>query len=152
MNKKHFYAAVILASLLVAGLLPVLAQLPPELKVAIDIKPGSDDNVVNLGSNGVVPVSILSGDLSDGTFFDATLVEPDSIQLAGATVAIRGQGTNYLITERDVNGDGLIDLEVKVDTENLTPNEEQDGYAQLFCKIGAVTYWGEGNITVVPPQ
>jgi len=119
----------------------------PVLEVGIDIKPGSTPNTINLGSNGVVPVAILSTDT-----FDATQVDPATVSLAGAGVALRGKGTNYLTTERDVNGDGLIDLEVKVETENLDPGTFQNGSAVLTGS----TYDGQAisgmdEITIVPP-
>ncbi|MBN2269236.1 MAG: hypothetical protein JXN61_01395 [Sedimentisphaerales bacterium] len=117
---------------------------PPQ--IAIDIKPGSDDNTINLGSNGVIPVAILS---SAG--FDATALDPDSIFLAGAGVAVRGKGNKYLASEQDVNGDGLVDLEIKVETENLDPGKFQDGKAVLQVFDGTTEiYSGSDTITIVP--
>jgi len=51
------------------------------LQVAIDIKPGSDPNAINLGSKGVIPVAILSS-----LDFDATEVN------AGNRIAWWGRG------------------------------------------------------------
>ena len=45
----------------------------------IDIKPGSDPNPINPGSNGLIPVAILSSE-----DFDATTVDPATIELAVA--------------------------------------------------------------------
>jgi hypothetical protein len=84
------------------------------IEVVIDIKPGSDPNSVNLGSHGVIPVAILT--TQD---FDATTVDPDTVELAGATVAIRGNGSRTLAFEEDVDGDGDLDLVLQVETENL---------------------------------
>jgi hypothetical protein len=118
----------------------------PVLEVGIDIKPGSTPNTINLGSNGVVPVAILSTDS-----FDATQVDPATVALAGAGVALRGKGTNYLTIEKDVNGDGLIDLEVKVETENLDPGTFQDGSAVLTgSTYGGQAIEGSDTITIVP--
>lgn len=50
-----------------------------ELVVAIDVKPCSDPNSINLRSNGVVPVAILTTDS-----FDATTVDPVTVEFAGA--------------------------------------------------------------------
>jgi len=52
----------------------------------VDVRPGDDNDVVNPGANGVLPVAILSE--SD---FDATTVDPLSVQLAGATRARAAQ-------------------------------------------------------------
>ena len=53
--------------------------------VTVDIKPGTFPNSINLGSNGVVPVAILSTDT-----FDATTVDPRSVTLAGAKASRQG--------------------------------------------------------------
>lgn len=89
----------------------------PFITVSIDIKPGSDDNTINLGSKGTVPVAIFS--TSD---FDATTVDPMTVTLASAPVKLKGKGTPQASTE-DVNGDGLLDLVVHVSTEALQLSE-----------------------------
>jgi uncharacterized protein (UPF0548 family) len=85
--------------------------------VTVDIKPGVFPNSINLGSNGTVPVAILST-----TTFDATTVDPTTVTLAGAQVAVRGKGTP-MASIQDVNGDGLLDLVVHVSTEALQLSE-----------------------------
>src|SRR6266571_162320 len=57
---------------------------PEVITVAIDIKPGTTVNTINLGSGGNVPVAILSSDR-----FDATAVDARSVRLAGAGVALK---------------------------------------------------------------
>ncbi|MGD0923031.1 MAG: hypothetical protein ABSA70_14905 [Terriglobia bacterium] len=81
--------------------------------VAIDIKPGVYPNTINLGSNGTVPVAILSSET-----FDATTVDPVTVTLAGASVKLKGKGTPMSSFE-DVNKDGRLDLLVHVTTEAL---------------------------------
>jgi hypothetical protein len=83
------------------------------VEVTIDIKPGSDPNPINPGSNGLVPVAIFSS-----PEFDATQVDPTSVSLAGASVAVRGKGKS-MAHEEDVNGDGLVDLVVQVETQGF---------------------------------
>jgi hypothetical protein len=84
---------------------------PLYITVTIDIKPGEEPNSINLGSNGKVPVAILSS-----STFDARTVDPSSVTLAGAQVALKGKGDKYMAAVQDVNGDGLPDLIVHVDT------------------------------------
>jgi len=120
---------------------------PCVIEVVIDIKPTSDPNCINLGSKGVIPVAILSS-----ATFDATQVDPTSVSLAGSSVAVRGKGKS-LAHEEDVNGDGLLDLVVQVETDNLDPNAFQDG---TVCLTGT-TYGGEAiqgcdEICIVPPE
>jgi len=118
------------------------------LSVEIDIKPGSYPNTINLGSFGLVPVAILS---SDG--FDATTVDPDTVALAGAGVAVRGKGSKLMSHEEDVNGDDLVDLVVQVATENLDPDSFQDGYAILTASTyDGQAIKGQDEIRIVPPE
>jgi sugar lactone lactonase YvrE len=86
---------------------------PPYIKVDIDIKPGSYPNTINLGSNGVIPVAILSS-----STFDATTVDPISVSLAGANVRLKGNG-NPMASFQDVNKDGVMDIIVHVETSAL---------------------------------
>ena len=71
------------------------------LHVNIDIKPGSDQNIINSRSKGVIPVAILTTES-----FDATTVDPD-------TVAFGPDGAEMVHPPAhvvDVNGDGNLDL------------------------------------------
>ncbi|MDL1987911.1 MAG: hypothetical protein LWX08_09700 [Deltaproteobacteria bacterium] len=116
--------------------------------VAIDIKPGSDPNSINLGSNGLIPVAILSSQ-----DFDATNVDPDTVMLAGAGLEVRGKGNKYMAHEEDVNGDGLLDLVMQVGTANLDLGSFQDGYAILTGEtFDNVSFEGEDKINIVPPE
>jgi hypothetical protein len=86
-----------------------LVSLPvPEIEVAIDIKPGSDRNPINLKSKGVIPVAILGSDEFDVTTVDVTTL---AFGPAGAPPAhdLTEPGT-YVGHLEDVNGDGLLDL------------------------------------------
>ena len=87
------------------------------LAVAIDIKPGSDPNSINLGSKGTVPVAIFSAPT-----FDATRLDPLTVTLADAEVKVRGKGTPSSSIQ-DVDGDGLLDIVVHVETAQLQLSE-----------------------------
>ena len=121
------------------------------IQAAIDIKPGSYPNSINLGSKGVIPVAILS--TQD---FDATTVDAGTVALAGAGVAVRGKSDKLLAREEDVNGDGLPDLVCQVETENLDPDSFQDGYAiltgNLLAEFGGTPIEGKDEISIVPPE
>jgi dipeptidyl aminopeptidase/acylaminoacyl peptidase len=118
------------------------------LIVEIDIKPGSYPNAINLGAYGMIPVAILST-----TAFDATTVDPATVQLAGADVDVRGKSDQFMAHEEGINGDGLIDLVLQVVTQNLDQGTFQDGYAILT----GITYSGQSiegadEITIVPSK
>ena len=116
--------------------------------VEIDIKPGSSPNTINLGSNGVIPVAILSS-----ADFNALDVDTTTVQLQGkAGVRVKGNGAP-LAVERDVNGDGHIDLELKIEVENLEPGDIQDGIGELTgTTTGGQDFIGTDAVTIVPPE
>jgi hypothetical protein len=119
---------------------------PKPTTVIIDIKPGSYPNSINLGSQGLVPVAILA----DGTF-DPSRVDAATVTLAGAGVAVRGRGNNYMAHEEDVNSDGLVDLVIHVETENLDPDEFQDGFAIVTgTTVDGEAFVGMDEISIVP--
>jgi hypothetical protein len=118
------------------------------LEVDIDIKPGSSPNSINLGSQGVIPVAILS---SEG--FDATTVDASTVELAGAGVAVRGKGNDAMAHAEDVDGDGRDDLVLKIVTENLDPERFQGGFAFLIGKtFDGVEIEGIDEIAIVPDK
>ena len=112
--------------------------------MAIDIKPGSFPNSINLGSGGTVPVAIFSTQT-----FDARTLNPSTITLASAPVKLKGQGTP-MASFQDVNGDGLLDVVVHVSTETLQLSDT-DTAAVLRGKTsdGRVVK-GTDSIRVVP--
>ena len=79
---------------------------PPELEVAIDLKPENAENAVdpfNLGSNKPVAVAVFS--TAD---FDAATIVPTSVVLGDPTL-VPAALPALSSTVTDVNGDGLLD-------------------------------------------
>ena len=117
-----------------------------KIEVEIDIKPGIVPNPINPGSNGLVPVAIFSS-----PEFDATQVDPTTVSLAGASVAVRGKGKSMAHAE-DVNGDGLVDLVVQVETQGF-----DDLGVGGTVKLTGTTFSGENivgydEVVIVPPE
>lgn len=115
-------------------------------QVSVDVKPGSSPNTVNLGSNGVVPVAILSDER-----LDALSVDPGTVKLEGK-VGVRAKGNgSYFTEQRDVNGDGRTDLIVKIETCNLQPGDIQDGLAEITGQTtSGILFKGMDEVTIVP--
>jgi len=74
---------------------------PSAVAIALDIKPGSDLNSVNLRSGGLLPVAVLST-----AEFDATQVDSQSVTF-GPGGAKEAHGVGHI---EDVNDDGWLDL------------------------------------------
>ena len=79
------------------------------LNVNIDVQPGDSQPVVNLKSQGVVPVAILSK-----STFDATKVNPLTVKF-GRTGTEASPVHSSL---QDVNGDGLLDMVLQFKTQS----------------------------------
>jgi hypothetical protein len=114
------------------------------ITVAIDIKPGSLPNSINLGSNGVVPVAILSS-----VVFDATTVDPTTITLADASVRLRGNGTPIASFE-DVNNDRRLDLVVQVNTEALQLSDGDTQATLTGQTFDGKSITGTDSVRIVP--
>ena len=80
------------------------------IEVDVDIKPEETSNCFNNDGNGVIPVALLSS-----ATFDATQVDPASVQLEGLAVKAVGKNNKLLASFEDVNGDGLDDLVIKIE-------------------------------------
>lgn len=77
------------------------------LVVELDIKPGSDPNSINCGSNGVVPVAVLTTD-----DFDAMTVDPASLRFGSPEAVVNGDGAALAHGDghiEDADGDGDAD-------------------------------------------
>ena len=77
----------------------------------IDIKPGDEQNNINLKSNGVVPVAVLTNEK-----FDASMIEPITAQFAGAAPV--------QWSLEDVDGDGDKDVIFHFRTQELNLTDE----------------------------
>ena len=116
------------------------------IEVCIDIKPGSDPNPINPDSNGLVPVAIFSS-----PEFDATQVDPTSVSLAGAGVAVRGKDKLMAHVE-DVDEDGLLDLVVQVETQSFADLGEGGTVELTGTTFGGRAIVGYDDVIAVPPE
>jgi len=89
-----------------------LKVLRPEME--IDIKPGSDMNPINLKSQGVVPVAILTT-----VQFDAKTIDPSTVQFADA------KPIHWTLEDIDRDGDDDMLLHFKTQELNLTEDSTE---------------------------
>jgi hypothetical protein len=94
---------------------------PPGIGAKIDVRPGSEDNPVNCGASGLLPVALLSS-----ADFEATRVDPATITLEGAPVDRIGKERFHAVS-KDVDGDGRFDLLLffSIPSLNLSPTTTQ---------------------------
>lgn len=112
----------------------------PVTPVAIDIKPGSDPNSLNLGSRGVVPVAILTT-----AEFEVANVAVDSVTFAGASPV----GTP---TSEDVDGDGDLDLVFHFATQDLDLTPASTTATLIGTTVSAVPFEGTDSVRIVPKK
>lgn len=131
--------------------------------VAMDIKPESCPNPLNVNSKGVLPVAILGTE-----FFDVTLIDPSSIILEGVAplrwdwedVATpydpSGEVEEYMCTTD--GSDGYLDLTLKFKTQEVVAalGDVSDGYVlvlrltgNLLEEFGGTPILGEDIIIII---
>lgn len=116
------------------------------IPIQIDIKPDGDEpNSINLGSQGKVPVAILSTET-----FDATTVNVGSVLFAGAAVNVKRNGTFHSSYE-DVNGDGLLDLVLHFNTQDLNLDESSTEATIQGSTFNGRCIEGTDSVNIVPP-
>jgi len=117
------------------------------LATMIDIKPGSDPNSINLKSKGKVPVAILSSEV-----FDATTVDPSTVKLADAQVAVKGKKGKLMASVEDVNGDGLDDLVLHFNTQELNLTKDSTEAVLIGETFDGMSIIGSDSVNIVPKR
>ncbi len=115
----------------------VVVEGDPTIAVELDIKPGSDENPVNLRSRGVLPVAILTTDAFDAADVDVSTVTLGDGDEDDTSVAARGRNPRRAArphaSVEDVDDDGDLDLALKFRTEDLVENDDlNDATTELF--------------------
>lgn len=107
--------------------------------VQVDIKPGSEQNSINLKSKGVVPVAVLATD-----DFDATTIDPATAQFAGAA------------PERwsfeDVDDDGDDDIIFHFRTQELALDQNSTEATLTANLLTGEEVSGTDEVRIVPSK
>jgi len=106
---------------------PSVAQFLPVLPVRLDIRPLLRPNLINLQSHGVLLAAVLGS--SD---VNVTLINPNTVTLAGAPIARLPQG-KLLYSFLDINFDRRLDMVMTFNIQDLEL-EETDTEAVLSGK------------------
>lgn len=114
------------------------------IPIQIDIKPDGVPNSINLGSNGNVPVAILST-----ATFDASTIVVSSLRLAGAPVKQKNNET-YQAAMEDVNGDGRLDLVAHFVTKSLLLNSASTEAVVTGMTTNGRCISGSDSVNIVP--
>lgn len=106
----------------------------PDTGIAIDIKPGNDQNNINLKSKGVVPVAILTTDN-----FDAGSIDPATVTFAGA------EPERWKL--EDVDGDGYDDLLLHFRTQELDLDQDSTEATLKAQLTGPITIQSTAQVS-----
>lgn len=125
--------------------------------IEVDIKPEGEPNSINLGSNGVLPVAILTTAVADGddVDFDAADLDPSTIEFGDVRegyARVNPVKWNF----EDVDGDGDIDLIVHFSTPEIRAAVALD-YDSVEAELTALNLTGEelvgtDSVRMVPPS
>jgi hypothetical protein len=111
-------------------------QVVPQ-EVLIDIKTGSYPNSINLSSEGVVPVAVLTTE-----DFDASTVDPVTVDFTGAA-PLRWAW-------EDVDGDGDVDILFHFNTQELNLDENSTEATLNGMTHDGLVIWGVDTVNIIP--
>jgi len=121
-----------------------LAFAPPckqTIHVEIDIKPGSDLNPINLKSNGVIPVAVLTTD-----DFDATTVDAATVRFGPE----KAEQEHYAL--EDVDNDGDLDMILHFRTQDTGIGPDDDEAILTGETLNGDYFTGTDSIRIVPQK
>ena len=118
--------------------------------IQIDIKADSEENPINLTSNGVIPVAILSTSIEAGETidFDVSQVDASSVTLRGTEARVKGKSDNVASFE-DVDGDGDLDLVFQFSMSTLQLTETDTSMTIQGRMIDGTPIIGFGEIKTI---
>ena len=115
MMKKVLFVCLAMALMISpAVMLAAPAAANGAIDIAVDIKPGSDSNPLNVNANGVLPVAILGTE-----DFDVMTVNASAVLLTWRGISSVLGVSPLRWAWEDVNRDGFMDIGLKYSMEEL---------------------------------
>lgn len=116
------------------------------IDVAIDVKPGSDPNCININGNGVIPVAILGSET-----LDVSTIDESSLVFGGLEVRVRARKGPMCFLEYS-NDDSYLDLVCQFEDEPSywEPSAESEGELEGIIEGSGTPISGTDSICVVP--
>jgi hypothetical protein len=138
-TSQHVYYGVFIEEV-------IFDSTPPPLEVAVDIKPGTNPNSINLCSNGAVPVAILGS-----ATFAVVDVVTDSLRFAEAAVKVVGKkDPRTLCSYEDFNGDSFVDLICNYVTADLAAVDGESTSATVKGElVDGTSFEGTDSVNIV---
>jgi len=132
----------------VSGVRPLFRHRQTTREVDIDIKPWSNPNPINLKSEGVIAVAVLTT-----STFDATQVDPDTVTFAGATPirwVLEDVGVSPEVPDGEpLPPDGDLDMLFFFDKQDLNVVQGQTTAMLKGRTLDGQPFWGEDTIKVL---
>jgi hypothetical protein len=124
---------------------------PSIIEVGVDIKPGGNENPVNLGSKGVLPVAVLT--TAD---FDALSIDDDTLEFGDPETETGGVVNPLRTSEEDVDDDGDVDLVMHFSIPELVDADALDadsvGAVLTGLTVDDRAFIGADVVRIVPPK
>lgn len=118
-----------------------LERVVPPYEIAIDIKPGSYPNSINLGKKGVIPVALLTT-----AEFDATTIDPATVRFGPAAVP------PLRWAQEDVDFDGDMDLILHFDAPECGFTATDTEGVLTAATYGGREVVGSDTVRIVPAK
>jgi hypothetical protein len=115
--------------------------------ISIDIKP-YDENTVNLGAKGVLPICIYGSE-----DFDVTEIDPATVMIGNTGLSKKGKTVQFAL--EDLNEDGFLDAVCKFSIPELVENGQLNSLTEGLTLTGKFTaleneFKGYDTIIIVP--
>lgn len=110
----------------------------------IDIRARGGDECINVNSAGNLEVVINSSDI-----LDASMIDPATMSLDGASVRRAGGTGRYLCREKYANGDELPDLVCQITMERQMTGKEEHTLSLEAETFDGLSLYGEDTLCIV---